>query len=132
MRSYVLKKENKIMEDKKLKLLSLLNNNNFYKNEKKFKMFISLLNDVEFLLPFNNKHIVVLISEEDKIYIPLFTDEKQINNIKYTQLDKVKLDVVIKDIYKTSNYHAISINPYTNNYVMSKKLIDIFRVFNKI
>lgn len=120
------------MEDKKLKLLSLLNNNNFYKNEKKFKMFISLLNDVEFLLPFNNKHIVVLISEEDKIYIPLFTDEKQINNIKYTQLDKVKLDVVIKDIYKTSNYHAISINPYTNNYVMSKKLIDIFRVFNKI
>ena len=39
------------MEDKKLKLLSLLNNNNSYKNEKKFKMFISLLNDVEFLLP---------------------------------------------------------------------------------
>ncbi|MBQ9833588.1 MAG: hypothetical protein IJO33_00110 [Bacilli bacterium] len=43
------------MEDKKLKLLSLLN-------------------DVEFLLPFYDNHIVVLVSEEDKIYIPLFTN----------------------------------------------------------
>lgn len=114
------------MEDKKLKLLSLLNNSNFYKNEKKFKMFMNLLNDVEFLLPFNNKHIVVLVSEEDKIYIPLFTNEKQIKNIKYTRLDKVKLSVVIKDIYKTSNYHAISINPYTHDFVMNSKLIEIF------
>lgn len=116
------------MEDKKLKLLSLLNNSNFYKNEKKFKMFMSLLNEIEFLLPFNNNHIVVLVSEEDKNYIPLFTDEKQIKDIKYTRLDKVKLDVVIKDIYKTSNYHAISINPYTNNYVMNSNLIEIFSV----
>lgn len=120
------------MEDKKLKLLSLLSNNKFYKNEKKFKMFMSLLNDVEFLLPFNDNHIVVLVSEEEKIYIPLFTDEKQIKDIKYTRLDKVKLDVVIKDIYKLSNYHAISINPYTNNYVMSNKVIDIFNVLSKI
>lgn len=120
------------MEDKKLKLLSLLNNSNFYKNEKKFKMFMNLLNDVEFLLPFNDNHIVVLVSEEDKIYIPLFTDEKQIKDVEYTRLDKVKLDVVIKDIYKTSNYHAISINPFTNNYVMSRKLIEIFSVLNRI
>lgn len=120
------------MEDKKLKLLSLLNNGKFYKNEKKFKMFMSLLNDVEFLLPFNDNHIVVLVSEEEKVYIPLFTDEKQIKDIKYTRVDKVKLNVVIKDIYKTSKYHAISINPYTNNYIMSEKLIDIFSVFNKI
>jgi len=126
MISYVLKKGNKIMEDKKL--LSLLNNISFYKNEKKFKIFINLLNDVEFLLPFNDNHIVVLVSEDDKIYIPIFTDEKQIKNIEYTRLDEVKLDIVIKDIYKTSNYHAISINPYTNNYVMSKKLIEIFNV----
>jgi len=123
-----LKKGNKIMEDKKLKLLSLLNNNNFYKNEKKFKVFIKLLKDVEFLLPFNNNHIVVLVSEKDKIYIPLFTDEKEIKDIEYKRLDKVKLDVVIKDIYETSNYHAISINPYTDNYVMNKKLIEIFCV----
>lgn len=114
------------MEDKKFKLLSLLNNCDFYKNEKKFKIFMSLLKDVEFLLPFNDKNIVILVSEEDKIYIPLFTGEKQIKDIKYTRLDKVKLDVVITDIYKTSNYHAISINPYTNNYIMSKKLIEIF------
>lgn len=120
------------MEDKKLKLLSLLNYGKFYKNENKFKMFMSLLNDVEFLLPFNDNHIVVLVSEEDKIYIPLFTDEKQIKDIKYTRLDKVKLDVVIKDIYKLSNYHAISINPYTNNYVMNEKLIGIFSLLNKI
>lgn len=119
------------MEDKKLKLLSLLNNSNFYKNEKKFKIFMSLLNDVEFLLPFNNNHIVVLVSDEDKIYIPLFTDEKQIKYIEYTRLDKVKLNVVIRDIYKKSNYHAISINPYTNNYILSKKLIEIFSVLNK-
>ena len=79
-------------------------------------------------MPFNNNHIVVLVSEKDKIYIPLFTDEKQIKDIEYTRLDKVKLDVVIKDIYETSNYHAISINPYTNNYVMNKKLIEIFCV----
>jgi len=120
------------MEDKKLKLLSLLNNSKFYKNEKKFKMFMSLLNDVEFLLPFNDNHIVVLVSEEDEIYIPLFTDEKQIKDIKYTRVDKVKLDVVIKDIYKTNKYHAISINPYTANYVMNEKIIDIFSVLNKI
>lgn len=116
------------MKDKKLKLLSLLNNINFYKNKKKFKVFMNLLNNVEFLLPFNNNHIVVLVSEEDKIYIPLFTDEKEIKDIKYTRLDKVKLDIVIKDIYKTSNYNAISINPYTNNYIMDKKLIEIFSV----
>lgn len=120
------------MEDKKLKLLFLLNNSNFYKNEKKFKIFMSLLNDVEFLLPFNGNHIVVLISEEDKIYIPLFTDEKQIKDIEYTRLDNVKLDVVIKDIYRTSNYYAISINPYTNDYVMSNKLIEIFSGLSKI
>ena len=120
------------MEDKKLKLLSLLNNSNFYKNERKFKVFMNLLDNVEFLLPFNNNHIVVLVSEEDKTYIPLFTDEKQIKEVEYTRLDKVKLDVVIKYIYKTSNYHAISINPYTNNYIMSNKLIDIFSVLNKI
>ena len=120
------------MEDKKLKLLSLLNNSNFYKNEKKFKVFINLLNDVEFLLPFNNNHIVILVSEEDKIYIPLFTDEKEIKDIEYTRLDKVKLNVVVKDIYKTSNYHAVSINPFTNNYVINKKLIEIFSVLNKI
>lgn len=120
------------MEDKKLKLLSLLNNSNFYKNEKKFKVFMNLLNDVEFLLPFNDNYIVVLVSEEDKICIPLFTDEKEIKDIKCTRLDKVKLDVVIKDIYRTSNYYAISINPYTNNYVMSRKLIEIFSVLNRI
>jgi len=68
----------------------------------------------------------VLVSEEDKTYIPIFTDEKQIKDIKYTRLDKVKLDIVIKDIYKTSNYNAISINQYTNNYIMDKKLIEIF------
>ncbi len=120
------------MEDKKFKLLSLLNNSNFYKNERKFKVFMNLLDNVEFLLPFNNNHIVVLVSEEDKIYIPLFTDEKQIKDVEYTRLDKVKLDVVIKDIYKTSNYHAVSINPFTNNYVINKKLIEIFSVLNKI
>jgi len=121
------------MEDKKLKLLSLLNNNNFYKNEKKFKVFIKLLKDVEFLLPFNNNnHIVVLVSEEDKIYIPLFTDEKEIKDIKYTRLDKVKLDIVIKDIYKISNYHAISINPFTDDFILNNKLIEIFSVLNKI
>ena len=120
------------MEDKKLKLLSLLSNGKFYKNENQFKMFMSLLNDVEFLLPFNDNHIVVLVSEEDEIYIPLLTDKKQIKNIKYTRLDKVKLNVVIKDIYKTSKYYAISINPYTNNYVMTRKLIDIFSVLNKV
>lgn len=118
------------MEDKKLKLLSLLNNSNFYKNEKKFKVFINLLNDVEFLLPFNSNHIVVLVSEENKTYIPLFTDEKEIKDIEYTRLDKVKLDIVIKDIYKTSNYHAISINPFTNNFILNNKLVEIFGVLN--
>ena len=93
---------------------------------------MSLLNDVEFLLPFNDNHIVVLVSEEDEIYIPLFADEKQIKNIKYTRLDKVKLNVVIKDIYEKSDYHAISINPFTINYIINGKLIDIFSVLNKI
>ena len=120
------------MEDKKLKLLSLLNNSNFYKNERKFKVFMNLLNNVEFLLPFNNNHIVVLVSEEDKIYIPLLTDEKQIKDVEYTRLDKVKLDVVIKDIYKTSNYHAISINPSTNDFILNNKLVEIFSVLSKI
>ena len=45
------------MEDKKLKLLSLLNNSNFYKNERKFKVFMNLLDNVEFLLPFNNIYL---------------------------------------------------------------------------
>lgn len=120
------------MEDKKSKLLFLLNNSNFYKNEKKFKMFMSLLNEVEFLLPFNNNHIVVLVSEKDKIYIPLFTDDKQIKNIEYTRLDKVKLNVIIKDIYKTSKYYAISINPYTHDFIMNEKIINIYSVLSKI
>ena len=119
------------MEDKKLKLLSLLNNNNFYKNEKKFKVFINLLNDVEFLLPFNDNHIVVLVSEEDKTYIPLFTDEKEIKDIKYTRLDKVKLDIVIRDIYNKGNYYAISIDPYTHDFIMNSKLIDLYNILIK-
>lgn len=119
------------MEEKILKLNKLLNNKCF-KNQRKFKLIINLLNDVELLLPFNDNHIGVLYTDEDKIYIPLFTEEKHIKNIEYTRLDKVKLEVVIKDIYKKGNYHAISINPYTHDFIMNEKIIDIFSILSKI
>ena len=50
------------MEEKILKLNKLLNNKCF-KNQRKIKLIINLLNDVELLLPFNDNHIGVLYTD---------------------------------------------------------------------
>lgn len=85
------------------------------------------LNNIELLMPFNEDKIIYIETEEMKKYIPLFTNETQINeNIKYTRLDRVRLDIVIKDIYNKSDYYAITINPYTNDFIMNRKMIDIY------
>lgn len=120
------------MEEKILKLNKLLGNKNCFKNQRNFKLIINLLNDVELLLPFNNNYVIVLTTDEGKSYIPLFTDKKQIKNIEYTRLDKVKLEVVINDIYKKSDYYAISINPSTHDFIMNEKVINIYCVLSKI
>ncbi len=91
------------------------------------RLLFSLLIDEELILAFNNNHLCELEIEKDKRYIPLFTDEKEIpKDFEHTRLDKVKLDVVIRDIYSLGYYHAISINPYNDDFIMNKEAIELF------
>lgn len=128
---FLFNEEKLCFEDVDTILMSLLDKNCLYK-WKSSAFILLLLKHEELLLPFDNNYIVVLVSEEDKTYIPLFTDEKQIKDIKYTRLDKVKLDVVIRDIYKSGRYYAISINPFTDDFILNSKLIEMFNASNKI
>ena len=58
--------------------------------------------------------------------------KKQTSGLIYTRLDKVKLEIVIKDIYSLGKYHAISINPFTNDFILNKKMIGIVKSINNI
>ena len=96
-------------------------NKKFYDED--FGKFLEMLLDTELLLAFNGNHLLEMVAG-DKTYIPLFTDEEEVNTI-YTRLDKVKLGIVIKDIYSIGKYHAITINPHTNDFIIGKNLIRI-------
>lgn len=92
-----------------------------------FKSILDRLKDEELLLAFNGNHLIELYTDEGKKYIPLFTDKEEIKeDVEYTRLDKVELDVVIRDIYSLGYYHAISINPYTQDFIMNKELIELY------
>lgn len=98
-------------------------------NEDTFHLIISLLLEVELLLPFNDNKIIELVAE-NKTYLPLFTDEKQINSdFTYTRLDKVKMDIVLRDIFSLGRYYAISINPYSHDFIINKKMIKIIEKY---
>ena len=97
-------------------------------NQNNFQLILTLLKGEELLLPFNNNNLIELETNKNRRYIPLFTDKSQISNeCHYTRLDKVKLDIVINDIFSLDKYYAISINPYTSDFIMNKKIIDIYK-----
>ena len=101
-------------------------------HEDDLDLILSVLKDEELLLGFNDNHLIELYTDEGKNYIPLFTDEKQIkNDFSYTRLDKVKLDVVIRDIFSNGKYYAISINPHTHDFIMNKDFINYYKKINK-
>ncbi|MCI6712419.1 MAG: hypothetical protein SO067_06820 [Bacilli bacterium] len=100
-------------------------------HENDLDLILSVLKDEELLLAFNGNHLIETYTDEGKSYIPLFTDINQIKNkFEYTRLDKVKLDVVIKDIFCLGKYYAIAINPYTHDFIMSKSIIDYYKKIN--
>lgn len=89
------------------------------------------LTDIDLLIAFNDNHLIELCTVENKRYIPLFTTLDQLSGLNYTRIDSVKLETVIKDIYSLGYYHAISINPFTTDFIMNEKLIKIFTILNE-
>lgn len=84
------------------------------------------LADIDLLIAFNDNHLIELYTDEKKRYIPVFTSQDQLAGLSYTRIDNVKLETVIKDIYSLGYYHAITINPFTTDFIMNEKLIKIF------
>lgn len=109
-------------------VLTVLLNDKLYNDD--LKLFLEIALDEELLLPFNENHLIEL-DAEDKVYIPLFSDEKQLKDLKYTRLDKVKLKTVICDIYSLKKYHGISINPYSHDFVIDEKMVNFIQVIRK-
>lgn len=107
-----------------MELLSLLDNEI---TEQNINKLFKEINNAEFLLPFYNDHLLELYTEDNKNYIPLYTDESQIKNKEYTRLDKVRIDVVLRDIFNNEKYHAISINPDTHDFIINRKMADIYK-----
>ena len=97
-------------------------------HEDDLNLILSVLKDEELFLAFNGNHLIETYTDEGKNYIPLFTDITQIkDDFEYTRLDKVKLDIVIRDIFSLGKYYAISINPYTHDFKMNKQIIDYYK-----
>lgn len=109
-------------------IITLLLDDELYKDD--LKLFLEILLNEELLLPFNGNHLIEL-DAGDKVYIPLFSDEKQLLDLKYTRLDKVKLEIVIRDIYSQNKYHAIAINPYTHDFIIGEKMVDFIQAIRK-
>lgn len=89
------------------------------------------LTDIDLLIAFNDNHLIELYTDEKKRYIPLFTALEQLSGLNYTRIDRVKLETVIKDIYSLGYYYAITINPFTTDFIMNEKLIKIFLALNE-
>ncbi len=106
-------------------LLTNLLDSNIHENN--IKVFLQKLSEEELLIPFYNNHLIELYTNNNVYYIPLFTDEEQVIGIEYTRLDKVKLDVVIRDIYSSGKYYAININPFTHDFILNKKIISLLQ-----
>ena len=113
---------NKKYENKKKNLTDLLDKQVYKKD---IIYLLKILSEEDLFIPFNNNHLIELYTSDNKIYIPLFTSIKQTSGLIYTRLDKVKLEIVIKDIFSLGKYYAISINPFTNDFILNKKLIYI-------
>lgn len=116
-------------KNKKINLTDLLNKQVYKKD---IIYLLKVLSKEDLFIPFNNNHLIELYTSENKLYIPLFTSIKQTSGLIYTRLDKVKLEIVIKDIYSLGKYHAISINPFTHDFILNKKMIDIVKSINNI
>ena len=86
---------------------------------------LKILSEEDLFIPFNNNHLIELYTSDNKIYIPLFTSIEQTSGLIYTRLDKVKLEIVIKDIFSLGKYHAISVNPFTHDIIINEKTINI-------
>lgn len=89
------------------------------------------LADVDLLIAFNENHLIELYTDENKRYIPVFTSQDQLSGLRYTRIDKIRLETVIKDIYSLGYYHAITINLFTTDFIMNEKLIKIFSALNE-
>lgn len=89
------------------------------------------LDDIDLLIAFNDNHLIELYTDENKRYIPLFTTVDQLSGLNYTRIDSVKLKIVIRDIYSLGGYHAITINPFTTDFIMNEKLINLFFILNE-
>lgn len=78
-------------------------------------------------LAFNGNHLLEL-EAGTKIYIPLFTSKQELKEMEYTRLDKVKIMTVVEDIYSMGKYYAITINPYTDDFIIGKSMIKLMSI----
>ena len=110
--------------NKKINLTDLLDKQVYKKD---IIYLLKILSEEDLFIPFNNNHLIELYTSDDKIYIPLFTSIKQTSGLIYTRLDKVKLEIVIKDIFSLGKYYAISINPFTNDFIKAAENLSVSR-----
>ena len=94
--------------------------------EKDLTIIFEYFKEFNLLIPYNNNVIVDKTIKEKKILL-LYTERSQIeDNIKYTELKRMKLDKIIKDIYLKDNYSSININPNKQDFLLDKQLINIY------
>jgi len=116
---------NVFMKNDLTTLIHLLNN--FDNSIENFKTVLNIIPKIDFLLPFNDNHLVELIAGNNT-YIPLFTSKSQITDLNYTRLDTVKLEVVVRDIFKNPKFHAITINPFTHDFIITNNTINLINL----
>ena len=102
-------------------IIEMINN-----KEYTYTFFKKLLN-YDLFFPFSGDHFLYVLTDEEHKYIALFTNENKIKNMEYTRVDKVKLKTIIEDIYDKGGYYAISINPYTEDFIINKKIIELLK-----
>lgn len=102
-------------------------------NVDEFESILYKIVDTEFFLPFHNNNLILKENDLNEIYIPLFTSYDELSEVpKCNRLDKVDIETIIRDIYDKGEYHAITINPDTDDFILVDRIIDILKkIINK-
>lgn len=103
-----------------LEVLEMIKNNESSNIEK----FVEKLYKSSFYIAFDGNRVISLDSNEEN-YLPLFSSKEELKDIKYTRLDEVSFEVIIRDF--SSNFSRFVINPYSLDYVMDDAFLDVIR-----
>ena len=91
------------------------------------KAIVHYLLKVDLLIPLKNNLLYTFADKDNKCYIPVYTDEEQITDNDYDELDVKSIRFIIEEIYGKGGSYAIVINPYTHNFILPKESIEIIK-----